>query len=57
MFYKIAHGYVCQQFNDQGVCVSQEFICGDECDYENEAGDLIDPPEYDYQPYIMEQIQ
>ena len=56
MFYKMAFGYVVQKFNDQGVCVEQEFICGDQCDYENEAGDFIDPPKYEYQPYNMEKI-
>ena len=54
-FVKTTVGFVSQTFeknsNGKFVCTSQEFVAGDQCDYEDEDGDSIDPPEYSYQPY------
>mgnify|MGYP000380188033 FL=1 len=58
---KITHGYVIQTYNtDTGKCESQEFVAGDECEYEvahtNEQFDIDDSEtELEYQPYEMEQ--
>ena len=56
-FTKITVGFVAQTFekNDKGrfVCTRQEFIAGDQCDYEDAEGNPIDPPDYEYQPYNM----
>ena len=56
-FSKITVGYVIQTFgkNDSGefCCVEQEFVAGDICDYEDDDGNTIEPPDYVYQPYTM----
>jgi len=56
-FIKRTSGEVQQRFkknrNGDFVCTSQEFIAGDICDYIDENGEFIDPPEYIYQPYGM----
>jgi hypothetical protein len=38
---KITHGFVCQEFNDVGECIGQEFVAGDMVSYETEDGDPI----------------
>ena len=35
------------------VCTRQEFVAGDQCDYEDAEGNSVDPPEHEYQPYDM----
>jgi hypothetical protein len=56
-FTKITVGFVTQTFkkNDKGrfTCIRQEFIAGDQCDYEDARGDPVEPPDYAYQPYTM----
>ena len=56
-FTKITTGFVAQTFekNDEGrfACTHQEFVASDQCDYEDEQGNPIDPPKYEYQPYNM----
>ena len=57
---KITTGYVIQTYNTEtGKCQSQEFVAGDECEYETEDGDNFDvdnsETELEYQPYNMEQ--
>ena len=56
-FTKITVGFVAQTIekNDKGrfVCTAQEFIAGDQCDYEDAEGNPIEPPDYEYQPYNM----
>lgn len=44
MFKKFIVGFVVQEFNDNGDLVSQEFVGGDDVTYEDENGDIIDPP-------------
>lgn len=57
MFTKITVGFVAQTFkkNPEGkfVCTAQEFIAGDQCDYEDAEGKPTEPPDYEYQPYNM----
>jgi len=57
LFTKTTVGFVIQTFrkNSQGryICTHQEFIAGDQCDYEDVQGNTIEPPDYEYQPYIM----
>jgi hypothetical protein len=56
-FTKITVGFVVQTFKkndkDKFVCIRQEFIAGDQCDYEDTEGNPITPPDYQYQPYNM----
>jgi hypothetical protein len=56
-FTKITIGFVIQTFekNDKGqfVCIHQEFVAGDQCDYEDEKGDSVEPPDHKYQPFNM----
>ena len=56
-FTKITVGFVVQAFkkNDKGrfVCTRQEFIAGDQCDYEDAEGNPVEPQDYEYQPYNM----
>lgn len=57
LFTKTTVGFVIQTFrkNSQGrfICTHQEFIAGDQCDYEDVQGNTIEPPDHEYQPYIM----
>jgi hypothetical protein len=56
IYRKITTGFVIQEFSDDGKPISQEFIAGDEVDYENEDGEAIDMPENDtYLPFEMVQ--
>jgi hypothetical protein len=56
-FSKITVGFVVQTFekNDKGdfVCTGQEFVAGDQVDYEDQDGNPIDPPEHPYQQFNM----
>jgi len=56
-FTKITVGFVCQHYRENAsgkfVCIHQEFIAGDDVQYENPEGDTISPPEHDYQPFNM----
>jgi len=57
-FTKTTEGWVVQDFNEHGDCISQEFFCGDMCDYNDAETKLpiINPPENEtYFPYNMEQ--
>lgn len=58
LFVKITHGYVKQTFNDAGEFLSQEFIAGDEVEYETEDGYGINQDDMplagrEYQPFDM----
>jgi len=57
LFTKTTVGFVIQTFrkNSKGpyICIHQEFIAGDQCDYEDVRGNTIEPPDYEYQPYNM----
>jgi hypothetical protein len=56
-FTKTTIGFVTQTFKKNGkgrfVCTHQEFIAGDQCDYEDDQGNPIEPPDHEYQPYNM----
>jgi hypothetical protein len=56
-FTKTTVGFVTQTFKKNGkgrfVCTHQEFIAGDQCDYEDAEGNPIEPPDHEYQPYNM----
>ena len=56
-FTKITVGFVTQSYEknaaDKFICTGQEFIAGDQVDYENVDGNTITPPEHDYQPFNM----
>ena len=56
-FNKITTGFVCQKYrkDESGkfVCIHQEFIAGDDVQFENLKGESIETPEHDYQPFNM----
>lgn len=60
---KITTGFVIQKWDKEtGKFLGQEFVAGDEVDYENENGEQIDPDEdekffdkFPYQCFDMEQ--
>jgi hypothetical protein len=51
-FKKITTGFVIQEYEGEN-CISQEFIAGDQIDYEDQFGDKIEPPDENYQPFDM----
>ena len=56
-FNKITTGFVCQKYrkDESGkfVCIHQEFIAGDDVQFENVSGAPIENPEHEYQPFNM----
>ena len=56
-FNKITIGFVIQTFekntNGKFICTAQEFIAGDQVDYEDVDDNPITPPEHKYQPFNM----
>ena len=56
-FTKITVGFITQGYkrNAAGkfVCIGQEFIAGDQVDYEDLDGNTIKAPEYEYQQFNM----
>ena len=57
-FKKITVGFVVQtyiknQHTKEAKCVDQEFIAGDQCDFEDMEGETIDIQPHIYQPYNM----
>lgn len=51
---KITSGYVIQNFTDEGVFVSQEFVASCECEWEDEKGDSIESEGF-YHSFEMKQ--
>lgn len=52
-YQKITHGYVVQEYDEKGFCIGQEFIAGDQVEYEKD-GNSIEPTQ-DYYPFYMVQ--
>ena len=56
-FNKITVGFVIQMFEKNAagkfICTNQEFIAGDDVQFENLKGDPIELPEHEYQPFNM----
>lgn len=56
-FTKTTIGFVVQNFEkntcDKFVCTGQEFIAGDQVDYEDAEGNSINPPVHEYQQFNM----
>jgi len=56
-FHKITVGFVTQMYlgdiDGKFACTSQEFIAGDQVDYEVAQGNTIGPPEHEYQLFNM----
>lgn len=40
---KITVGFVIQEFNDDGKCLSSQFVAGDQVDWEDDDGNSIEP--------------
>lgn len=59
-FNKVTTGFVIQKYrkNAKGKakCIHQEFVAGDDVQFENPKGDSIDSPEHDYQPFNMTMV-
>jgi len=59
MLKKITTGFVIQDFDEKtGKCISQEFVAGDQVDWEDEDGEAIVSPDgegFDYFPFDMVQ--
>jgi len=56
-FNKITTGFVVQKYRKDNTgkfrCVHQEFVAGDDVQFENLKGESIEPPEHQYQPFNM----
>lgn len=56
-FNKVTTGFVIQRYrkNSDGkfTCIDQEFIAGDDVQFENAKGKPIEAPEHEYQPFNM----
>lgn len=56
-FNKITVGFVSQKYRKDNAgkfrCIYQEFIAGDDVQFENVLGDKIEQPEHEYQPFNM----
>ena len=56
-FNKITTGFVVQKFRNDGTgkfgCTHQEFIAGDDVQFENVKGESIEVPEHEYQQFNM----
>lgn len=52
--YKITSGFVTQIFNDNNVCIEQNFTAGDPVEFEDEKGNSIDSWS-EYQTFDMVQ--
>lgn len=51
---KITYGFVVQSFNDEGQCMRQDFVAGDEVNWEDDVGNPIDEEDF-YESYDMVQ--
>jgi len=56
-FNKVTTGFVVQKYRKNEsvgfVCIHQEFVAGDDVQFENLKGDSIEVPEHRYQPFNM----
>ncbi len=53
---KITTGFMVQDYNHEGECISQEFIAADEVEWENKNGFPVEAPgNAMYQPFDMVQ--
>ena len=56
-FNKVTTGFVVQKYRKNSTgkfkCTHQEFVAGDDVQFENLKGDSIKAPEHEYQPFNM----
>ena len=56
-FNKVTTGFVVQKYRKNSTgqfkCTRQEFVAGDDVQFENLKGDSIEAPEHNYQPFNM----
>ena len=56
-FYKVTIGFVSQKFrknsNGKFKCIWQEFVAGDDVQFENVLEEKIEAPQHEYQPFNM----
>ena len=56
-FNKVTTGFVVQKYRNDDTskfkCTHQEFVAGDDVQFENIKGEPIEAPEHDYQPFNM----
>lgn len=59
-FNKITTGFVVQRFRKDNSgefrCIQQEFVAGDDVQFENLKGDPIEKPEHEYQSFNMAMV-
>jgi hypothetical protein len=55
MMKKITVGFVVQNYDEAGKCMSAEFVAGDQVDWEDEDGNAILGPTHEYFPFDMVQ--
>ena len=59
-FNKITTGFVVQKYRKNSIgkfrCIHQEFVAGDDVQFENIKGDSIEAPEHEYQPFNMTMV-
>jgi len=59
-FNKVTTGFIVQKFRKGSAgkfrCTHQEFIAGDDVQFENVKGESIEAPEHEYQPFNMTMI-
>lgn len=60
---KITCGFVVQRWDEAGKFLGQEFVAGDEVEYEDDNGNMINPDEidnffekYSYRCFTMDQM-
>jgi hypothetical protein len=56
-FNKVTTGFVVQKFRKDNFgkfrCIHQDFIAGDDVQFENIKGESVETPEHEYQPFNM----
>ena len=59
-FNKVTTGFVVQKYRKDSTgkfrCIHQEFVAGDDVQFENLKGDSIEAPEHEYQPFNMTMV-
>jgi hypothetical protein len=59
-FNKITTGFVVQKYRKNSIgkfrCIHQEFVAGDDVQFENIKGDSIEAPEHEYHPFNMTMV-
>lgn len=55
-FSKITYGFVVQQFSEDGTCLDQEFVAGDQVEIEDDQGNVVDADDFDFE-FPLDMVQ